>query len=509
MANAKAKGAATEASGASRVTSTPAGRRNPAYLELLIDSMEDALLVVDRNLRVIKANSSFLRLVASSEADVVGRVCWKVIGGDSKRCALVRDGCPSRRVFETGKAAEATLSLRFQGRAPHLFHIRSCPIFSENSQVDQAIEVFRDLTGSLPAGNRPGAARSVVALSDQAAVACSDPARPGNAEMKGGNPWPSASGLASIVGRSPALCRVLEMIDRVAQTDSTVLIQGESGVGKELVARATHARSLRRKAPFVVVDCGSLHENILQSELFGHEKGAYTGAVNLKHGLFEIADTGTLFLDEVSALHPAIQTNLLRVLEFGTFRRVGGTDDIRVDVRVLASTNRDLEKLIEAGQFREDLYFRLNVVKIFVPPLRERKEDIPLLVEHFLSQPRLATCGQKKISAEALELLVRYDWPGNIRELENVIERATILSRSEVIQPEDLPIDVESPTGLRFRSFEGGWLPLRELELNYIQAVLRSTGGNKLRAARILGIDRKTLHAKLKKMKSSSGTRMG
>jgi len=301
------------------------------------------------------------------------------------------------------------------------------------------------------------------------------------------------------VGNSPALRQVLEMIDRVADTDSTVLIQGESGVGKELVARAIHKNSRRSKAPFVVVDCGTLHENILQSELFGHEKGAYTGAINLKHGLFEIADTGTLFMDEISALHPSIQTNLLRVLEFGSFRRVGGTDNIHVNVRVLASTNRNLEELIQAGGFRDDLYYRLNVVRIEVPPLRDHKEDIPLLVEHFLSHSTVAGRGRKNISKAAMAVLLEYDWPGNIRELENLIERAIILARGDTILPSDLPIGTSLFNGIRVHDHHGQWLSLRELETNYIQAVLRSTGGNQVRAAKILGIDRKTLHNKLVK----------
>ncbi|MDZ7290362.1 MAG: sigma-54 dependent transcriptional regulator [candidate division KSB1 bacterium] len=302
------------------------------------------------------------------------------------------------------------------------------------------------------------------------------------------------------VGKSAGLRRVLEMIDRVADTDSTVLIQGESGVGKELVARAIHNHSLRSQAPFVVVDCGALHENILQSELFGHEKGAYTGAINLKHGLFEIADTGTLFMDEISALQPSIQTNLLRVLETGSFRRVGGTDNIHVNVRVLASTNRNLDDLIRAGTFREDLYFRLNVVKIDIPPLRERKEDIPLLVEHFLSHPRVTGRERKQISPEALARLLEYDWPGNVRELENVLERAIILAKEETIQPGDLPIRTKSSEEFHFTDGRGQWLTLRELEASYIQAILHSTGGNQVKAAKILGIDRKTLHNKLAKM---------
>jgi DNA-binding NtrC family response regulator len=302
---------------------------------------------------------------------------------------------------------------------------------------------------------------------------------------------------SEFVGASQGLRQVLEMIERVARTDSTVLIQGESGVGKELVARALHRNSLRSKGPFVVVDCGSLHENILQSELFGHEKGAYTGAVNLKHGLFEIADTGTLFMDEVSALHPSIQANLLRVLEFGSFRRVGGTEDIHVNVRVLACTNRDLEELIQSAQFREDLYFRLNVLKIAVPPLRERREDIALLVEHFLTHSRIGGRLKKKISAAAMARLIDYEWPGNVRELQNVIERALILAKGDAIEPADLPLGTLTPDGFRFVDGQDEWLPLREMEATYMQAVLRSTAGNKVKAAKILGIDRKTLHSRL------------
>lgn len=305
------------------------------------------------------------------------------------------------------------------------------------------------------------------------------------------------------VGRSAGLRQVLDLIDRVAQTDSTVLIQGESGVGKELVARAIHRNSHRSKGPFVVVDCGSLHENILQSELFGHEKGAYTGAVNLKHGLFEVADSGTLFMDEVSALHPSIQVNLLRVLESGSFRRVGGTEDIHVNVRVLASTNRNLDELIARGQFREDLYFRLNVVTIPVPPLRARKDDIPLLVDHFLTHSRLARAMRRTISPSALQRLLEYDWPGNIRELQNVIERAMILAKGVTIQPDDLPLAQISHNKPAIPNPPEKWLTLREMELNYIEAVLRSTQGNKLQAAKILGIDRKTLRAKLKRCNSS------
>jgi DNA-binding NtrC family response regulator len=230
-----------------------------------------------------------------------------------------------------------------------------------------------------------------------------------------------------IVGTTPALREVTQLIDRVAGTDSTVLIRGESGVGKELVARAVHRASLRAGRPFVVVDCASLHENLLQSELFGHEKGAYTGAVKLKHGLFEVADRGTIFLDEIGEVTPPLQVKLLRVLETGVFRHVGGTSDVSVDVRVIAATNRDLEAMMRTGAFREDLYYRLNVFSIPIPPLRERREDIAQLVEHFIHSSGIIGKRNARVSPEAMWVLESYAWPGNARELQNVIERALIL----------------------------------------------------------------------------------
>ena len=300
------------------------------------------------------------------------------------------------------------------------------------------------------------------------------------------------------VGKTAAIRELLELVGRVAATDSTVLIRGESGVGKELIARAVHRQSPRMKQPFVVVDCASLHENLLQSELFGHEKGAYTGAIRLKHGLFEVADRGTIFLDEIGEVSPALQVKLLRVLETGVFRRVGGTADVKVDVRVIAATNRPLESMLKDGTFREDLYYRLNVFSISIPPLRDRREDIPPLVQHFIRNSSIAPKRAAGVSPEALEVLRRYTWPGNARELENVIERALILCDSGMILPEHLPIGVRlAPT----HTDENGPRPtLAEAERRYIQQVLEESSGHRKRAAQILGISERNLYRKLKEL---------
>jgi two-component system response regulator AtoC len=309
-----------------------------------------------------------------------------------------------------------------------------------------------------------------------------------------------------IIGQTPAIREVLRLIERVAETDSTVLIRGESGVGKELVARALHRQSRRARQPFVVVDCASLHENLLQSELFGHEKGAYTGAVRLKHGLFEVADRGTIFLDEIGEVTPPLQVKLLRVLETGIFRRVGGTADVRVDVRVIAATNRALENMMQAGSFREDLYYRLNVFTVPIPPLRERREDIPLLVAHFIRNSAIVPKRNLEVSTEAMEVLVRYPWPGNARELANVIERALILCEGNRLLPENLPIGIRrsAPEGA---VTNGGRRPtLEEAERRYILQVLDECGGHRQKAATILGISERNLYRKLKQF-GVSGTR--
>jgi two-component system, NtrC family, response regulator AtoC len=301
---------------------------------------------------------------------------------------------------------------------------------------------------------------------------------------------------SDLVGKSKKINEVLTVIDKVAPMDSTVLILGESGVGKELVAKCIHQNSSRSSEPFIIMDCCSLNENLLQSELFGHEKGAYTGASGLKHGLFEVADKGTILIDEIGEISPAIQTGLLRVLETGSFRRVGGVKDINVDVRVLAATNRDLLKAIEDGTFREDLFYRLNVIAITVPPLRERVDDIPSLVEHALQSSRIPIARRKKMSDNAIEILKQYKWPGNVRELFNIIERAIVLSDNEIIDDKDFPLLSKSGTNY-FENLDKK-LSLAEMESDYINWILRKNNGNRKLAAEILKIDPKTLYRKLK-----------
>jgi len=303
-----------------------------------------------------------------------------------------------------------------------------------------------------------------------------------------------------VVGKSRAMARVLDVVRQVSPAESTVLITGESGTGKELIAREIHRHSLRRNAPFVVVDCGALVETLFESELFGHVKGSFTGAHETKHGRFEVADGGTIFLDEISNISLNIQAKLLRVIQEREVTRIGSSRPIKVDIRILAATNENLEDLVRKGKFREDLFYRLSVVPIHLPPLKERREDIPLLVEHFLQKyNKRAKKNITAVTSRATKALQDYDWPGNIRELENTVERAVVLSKTDVIELEDLMYHGISagaqslgPVGGRFRTLE-------EVEKEYIRAVLRAQYGNKSKAAEILGIDRKTLWAKIKK----------
>jgi DNA-binding NtrC family response regulator len=301
-------------------------------------------------------------------------------------------------------------------------------------------------------------------------------------------------GFESLVGQSHQMVEIYKLIARVAGLDTTILIQGETGTGKELVARAIHHASPRAGRPFVVVDCAALPETLFESELFGHERGAFTGAFAARRGLLETSAGGTCFLDEIGELTAPLQAKLLRTLQERTIRRVGGNEPISVDVRVVAATNRDLRKLAAEGGFRDDLYYRLNVVTIQVPPLRERSSDIPLLAQRFLESSAQRTARPvKRLAAEALALLAAYHWPGNVRELENVIERAVALSASETLIPDDFPLHLrEEPT--RAPRLPTAGMTLEEVKRWYVNKVLEESGGNKLRASELLGIDRRTLY---------------
>jgi transcriptional regulator with PAS, ATPase and Fis domain len=296
---------------------------------------------------------------------------------------------------------------------------------------------------------------------------------------------------------------VFELIRRVADSPSNLLITGESGTGKELVAKAIHYNSDRRDRPFVAVNSAAIPEQLLESELFGHMRGAFTDAKADRPGLFEEAQKGTLFLDEISELPLMLQAKLLRAIQEREIRRVGSTKSIPVDVRIIAATNLSLADEVKAKHFREDLYYRLNVIEIRLPPLRDRRDDIPLLVENFLH--KCAKANRKPlqgVSESSLALLIDYSWPGNVRELENIIERAVTLARGEKIMPEDLPATVQGSRGDRRVLDDAAerTLPLQEVEWEYIKKILEKTGGNKYQAAQALGIDRKTLYRKLAEM---------
>jgi DNA-binding NtrC family response regulator len=301
----------------------------------------------------------------------------------------------------------------------------------------------------------------------------------------------------SIIGRSGALNHVMDLINQVAQTKVSVLITGESGVGKELVADAIHNSSTRHDKPFIKVHCAALSESLLESELFGHEKGAFTGASSQRKGRFELADGGTIFLDEIGEINPSVQIKILRVLQEKSFERVGGEKTIKVDARVIAATNRDLKEEVEKGNFREDLYYRLNVVNIHVPPLRERKDDIPMLAAAFIEQ--FARENEKSINGienKASTMLYNYSWPGNIRELRNCLESAVVLSKKNIIGPEDLPAAVRINEEEGVIRIELG-SSMAEAEKIIIRQTLKGVNNNKSRAADILGIGRKTLHRKI------------
>ena len=300
-----------------------------------------------------------------------------------------------------------------------------------------------------------------------------------------------------LIGKSKAIREVFELTNRVARATANVLITGESGTGKEVIARAIHARGPRSAKPFVALNCSSIPENLLESELFGHVKGSFTGAIANKQGLFEEADGGTIFLDEIGDMDITLQAKVLRVLQDRKIKPVGGNQEKEVDVRVLAATHKDLKKAIQEGRFREDLYYRLNVIPVVIPPLRHRRDDIPLLANHFLAKYAAANNSTVKgFSPEAMAKLVGAHWGGNVRELENIIERVVVLCSSEWIRPEDIPLLEEGSAEDFFGSSSGDLPTIEELEKRYIRLVLDKTGGKKEQAAHILGINRRTLYRK-------------
>ncbi len=366
------------------------------------------------------------------------------------------------------------------------------------AEVDQAVDAMKK--GALDHIQKPFDNRDVKRAVARAVERRSLVKNIRHLESELGSVW------GNIIGKSKAMQNVFTLMKRVADTPTTVLIAGESGTGKELVARGLHKAGSRNKSPFVPINCGAVSESLLESELFGYEKGAFTGATSLKQGKFEFADQGTLFLDEVGEMSLNLQVKLLRVLQEHEFQRVGGNKEIRVDVRIIAATNRDLKEEVEKNRFRGDLFFRLNVVRIDMPPLRERREDIPFLVAHFLNK----FCEKldrpiKEVHPDVMSALYGYSWPGNVRELENVIERALVLCRGDAILPEDLPLElrqtpeIEAELDTLVSGEKGLAETLDAIEERIIRRALKNTGNVQAQAAKILGISRSNLQYKLKK----------
>jgi len=433
--------------------------REKQKLEAILESIADGVFTVDGDWRVASFNRAAEEITGFSRKEVAGLPCERVF--QSSTC---RGMCPLRRAFAIGGPVydvEVEITRKDGRRVP--ISVSAAPLRDADGVVIGGVEVFRDLS----------ALRQL------------------SRELE------ERYSFGQIIGKSKLMRELFALLENVAETDSTVLIYGESGTGKELVARALHYNGPRKEGHFVPVNCAALPEALLESELFGYERGAFTGATRSKPGRFELADGGTLFLDEVGEMGQAVQAKLLRVLDQREFERLGGTKTIRTDVRIIAATNRDLETDVASGRFRRDLFYRLNVVSIHLPPLRERREDIPLLVEHFVRKLNEKMGRKVKgVSSEAMRLLMDYDWPGNVRELENAIESAFVIGRRDVIRPEDLPEVVRRK---RVPAVPEGRGLLEEGERQALLAALERAGWNRGEAARLLGISRATLWRKMRK----------
>ena len=427
--------------------------------------------------------------------------CQQTLSRDGNRVEVAEDGSRGLAMLERESFDLVILDLKMPGlsgmevlkkireRDPEAMVI----VITGYATVESAVEAMkRGAYDFIPKPFTPGSLRVIVRRAlDRRELALENVLLRG--ELK------ASFGPEVIIGQSESMKKVEELVRKVGPTDTTVLISGESGTGKELVARAIHRHSSRRDKPFVVVDCGSLVENLFESELFGHVKGSFTGATATKYGRFELANGGTLFFDEIGNISINIQTKLLRVLQEREVTKVGSSQVIKVDVRIVAATNKDLQKAVKAGTFREDLFYRLSVVPITLPPLRERRDDIPLLANHFLRKyNKKRRKNIRAISDRAMKALVEYNWPGNVRELENAIERAVVLAENDVVKPSDLlyyGLTVETPS----TSDAGGAQRLSDLEREHIAKTLKMFNGHRGKAAKSLGIDRKTLRVKLKR----------
>ena len=431
-------------------------------------------------------------LVADDEIDTLD-LCSKVLSREGYIISTVKDGLEAINMIEKEPFDLLLLDIRMPGKngmevlnAATAIGLDTVMITAYAS-VETAVEAMKK--GARDYLAKPFAAAEIRSVVDK--VISRQGVRLTEAHLK------DAQGFCGLVGTSPAMQELYKMIETIADAESSVLIEGESGTGKELVAMAIHEKSQRAKNAFIPINCGALPEALLESELFGHVRGAFTGAVESKQGLFEAASGGALFLDEITEMTTALQVKLLRVLQDRVIRPVGGIEFKKVDVRIIAATNRELSKEVSTGRFREDLFYRLSVISLMLPPLRERREDISLLVHYFINKfNRLYNRESKGVAPSAMKLLAEYPWHGNVRELENVIERSIILEKGKTILPKGLSLrdmkELNSSPGAT-----GHYKNLAEVEKGHIETVLKATKGNRTKAARILGIGRRTLYDKI------------
>ena len=434
-------------------------------LKQLADGLTDRVAVMDQEYNLIYANEPAWGRLGEAQRLTKSAKCYEAFLQMSNPCG----SCPATTVFETGTVQTISCGSAVDGTACGMR--QAFPLVSAKGDVASVLVLFHNRS------------EHTSSTSQQ--------------ERQGSGPKRTESGLGELIGASHAMRQLFDMIQLVADSSATVLLQGESGTGKELVARTIHRTSYRRAKPFVVVDCGALPETLLESELFGHVKGAFTGAGSAKNGLFQEADGGTIFLDEIADTSPTFQAKLLRVLQEGEIKRVGGTQSIKVDVRVISATNKDPADLVKAKSFRQDLYYRLAVLPIYLPPLRERREDIPLLVTQFVA----AACRRnrkelRRVSADALRAIKAGNWPGNVRELQHYIERAVVTSPGPELACGDLTGKDSDLRDGDLRTVVRG--ATRDVERARIVEALRETSGNRLRAARALNISRATLYNKLR-----------
>ena len=438
-------------------------RRERIKIRTILDNIPSGVYTVDQDMTLLSFNRSLERITGYRSEEVLGKKCMEVFRSD-----FCEAGCPLKRSMRTGETLRGVeLNLRARDGSVVPIASSTAVLKDEEGRPIGGICSFRDL-------------REVHAV----------PASQGQVRD-----------FLGMVSKNHRMHEIFDLIEIVAESDANVLIEGESGTGKELVARAIHRLSGRREKPFLGVNCASLNENLMESELFGHVRGAFTGAVKDRVGRFEMAEGGTLFLDEVSEIGPHLQAKLLRVVQEREYQRVGETRARKADVRILSATNRQLKDLLASGSFRDDLYYRLNVVSIIPPPLRERKEDIPVLVDHFLDRSREHHGGlRRSFSPLAMRVLLEYSWPGNVRELENAVERARICSRGEVIEESALPAEIRR----RGRTTHGGARPAGEApgepEEGKIREALARSRGNRREAAAQLGISRVTLWRRMKRI---------